>query len=131
MTGQAAEIAPATVITEGKTPQGFPYLFDGVSSNEREAIEARAKEFDLMLVFAEKNSPYRSAVQVVLASAQNGEILAITVDGPWFHIQLPPGTYEVKATFKGQTKQMRNLRVMEDQAVKQTFIWGSRRKTEP
>ena len=73
----------------------------------------------------------RSAVQVVLASAKNGEILAITVDGPWFHIQLPPGTYEVKATFKSQIRLVKNLRVMEDQAVKQTFIWGSRRKTEP
>lgn len=81
-TGQAAEIAPGTVITEGKTAQGFPYLFGGVSSNEREVIEARAKDFNLMLVFAEKNGPYLSNVQVMLASAKNGEILAIAVNGP-------------------------------------------------
>jgi len=60
--GQAAEIRPAIIITEGHTSQGFPYAFGGVSSNEREAMEERAKDYNLKLVFAEKNGPYLSGV---------------------------------------------------------------------
>jgi hypothetical protein len=30
---------PGIMITQGKTPQGFPYLSGGVSSNEREVID--------------------------------------------------------------------------------------------
>jgi hypothetical protein len=131
ITGSAAEIPPAMIITEGKTNQGFPYLFGGVSSNEREAMEQRAKDYNLKLVFAEKYGPYLSGVSVALASVKDGEILAMATNGPWFYIQLPPGTYEVKATFKGETKQMKNLRVMKDKTVQQTFIWDLGEKPEP
>ena len=43
VTGQAAEIRPAIIITEGNTKEGFPYMFGGVSSNEREAMEERPR----------------------------------------------------------------------------------------
>jgi hypothetical protein len=130
VTGQAAEIPPAIVITEGKTTQGFPYLFGGVSSNEREAMEKRAKDYNLKLVFAEKNGPYLSDVGVALASVKDGEIFAMAINGPWFYIQLPPGTYQAKATFKGQTKQIKNLRVTKDKPAQQTFIWDLGEKPE-
>lgn len=68
--GQAAEIRPAIIITEGQTPQGFPYVFGGVSSNEREAMEERAKDYNLKLVFAEKNGPYLSGVTLSLSKCE-------------------------------------------------------------
>ena len=131
ITGHAAEIPPAMLITEGKTNQGFAYLFGGVSSNERESMEERAKDYNLKLVFAEKNGPYLSGVTVALASVKGGEILQIATNGPWFFIQLPPGTYEIKATYKSETKQARNVRVTKDKPVQQTFIWDLGEKPEP
>jgi hypothetical protein len=131
ITGHAAEIPPAMVITAGKTNQGFPYLFGGVSSNEREAMEERAKDYNLKLVFAEKSGPYLSGVSVALASVKGGEILAIATDGPWFYIQLPPGTYGIKATYKGETKQAKSVQVTKDKPVQQTFIWDLGEKPEP
>jgi hypothetical protein len=131
VTGHAAEIPPALIITEGKTTQGFPYLFGGVSSNEREAMEQRAKEYNLKLAFAEKSSPYLSGVTLALASARGGEILSIATNGPWFFIQLPPGTYEVGATFKGEMKQIKNLNVAANKSLQQTLIWDLGEKGEP
>jgi hypothetical protein len=123
VTGEAAEIRPAIVITEGNTKQGFPYLFGGVSSNEREAMEERAKDYNAKLVFAEKKGPYLSGVRVTLSSAKEGEILDLVTEGPWFYIRLPEGTYDIRASFKDETKQIKNINVTKDKRVQQIFIW--------
>jgi hypothetical protein len=128
---QAQEFPSTIIITEGRTAQGYPYLFGGVSTNEREAMEERAKDYNLKLVFAEKTGPYLSDVSVALASGKDGEILTIATNGPWFYIQLPPGTYEVKAIFRGEARQIKNLRVTKDKTVQQTFIWDLGEKPEP
>jgi len=119
----AAQFPPAIVIVEGKTAQGFPYLFGGVSSDEREAMEERAKGYNVKLVFAEKRGAFISGVALVIATAKGAEIVSLKTEGPWFYIQLPPGDYAVKATFKGQTKQIKNLSVPKDKKVQQGLIW--------
>ena len=128
---QAVEFPAAIIITEGKTVQGFPYLFGGISSNEREAMQRRAKGYNLKLVFAEKNGSFLSGVTVVVTSMKVGEILSMATDGPWLYIQLPPGTYGVQASFSGQTKQVNNLNVPKNKTVQQTFTWVIAERPEP
>jgi hypothetical protein len=128
---EAPQIAPAIVMTQGKTAHGYPYMFGGISSNEREILDGRAKDFNLMLVFADKSGPYLSDVQVRIASAKSGHILAATVDGPWFYIQLPPGAYDIAATFNGQLRKAKSLRVAKDKLTKHTFVWDLGDKPEP
>ena len=128
---QAVEFPAAIIITEGKTVQGFPYLFGGISSNEREAMQRRAKGYNLKLVFAEKNGSFLSGVTVVVTSMKVGEILSMATDGPWFYIQLPPVTYGVRASFSGQTKQVNNLNVPKNKTVQQTFTWVIAERPEP
>ena len=60
---------------------------------------------------------------VVIAAAKGAEITSLTTEGPWFYIQLLPGDYSVKATFKGETKQIKNLSVPKDKKVQQSLIW--------
>jgi len=122
-TAVAVQFPPAIMITEGKTSQGFPYLFGRVSTNEREAMEERAKGYNVKLVFAEKRGAFISGVTVVIASTKGAEIASLNTDGPWFYIQLPPGDYSVKATFKGETKQIKNLSVPKDKMIQQGLIW--------
>jgi len=119
----AAEIPPAIMITEGKTSQGFPYLFGGVSSNEREAMEARAKGYNVKLVFAAKDGSFISGVNVMIITAKGAEVASLATDGPWFYIQLPPGSYSIKATFKGATRQIKELKVTKDKTAHQGFVW--------
>lgn len=123
MRSEAAQFPPTIAITEGKTGQGFPYLFGGVSSDEREALEERAKGYNLKLVFAEKRGAFISGAVIMIATTKGAEIDTMTVKGPWFYIQLPPGDYSIKATFKGQTKQINNLHVPKDKRVQQGFSW--------
>jgi hypothetical protein len=128
---QNTGLLPAMVITEGVTPQGYPYMFGGISSNEREVMEARAKDYNLRLVFAAKSGAFLSGVTLVLTAATGAEVISIATTGPWFYVQLPPGTYSAKATFGEQTKQVRNLRVVKDRAVQQVFNWDVREQPEP
>jgi hypothetical protein len=119
---EAAEIPPAIVITAGKTSQGFPYLFGGVSSDEREAMEERAKTYNVKIVFAEKGGAYLSGVVLTITSAKNAEILSHLINGPWFYIELPEGNYGVKASFNGRT-QLTRFEVRKGKTVHQTLNW--------
>jgi hypothetical protein len=119
----AAQFPPAIIITEGKTNQGFPYLFGGVGSDERDAMEEQAKGYNLKLVFAERRGAFISGVAVVITNAKGTEVASLATEGPWFYIQLPPGNYSVKAIFKGETKQIKDLKVVKDKRVQQGLIW--------
>lgn len=119
----AAEIPPAIMITQGKTAQGFPYLTGGVSTEEREILEASGKAYNVQLTFAEKGGAYLSDVNLVLTDAKGREIIEIPTNGPFFYMQLPPGNYGVSATFKGETKKIKSLIVGKGKTVRQTLVW--------
>jgi len=120
----AAELPPSIVITEGKTAQGFPYVSGGVGADERAALEERGKAFNVKLAFAEQRGPYLADVNVMIVDGKGAEILFLASAGPWFYIQLPPGRYNVKATYNGQTKEIRNLQVPKDKAVSRVLTWN-------
>jgi hypothetical protein len=120
----AAELPPSIVITEGKTAQGFPYVSGGVGADERAALEERGKAFNVKLAFAEQRGPYLADVNVMIVDGKGAEILSLASAGPWFYIQLPPGRYNVKATYNGQTKEIRNLQVPKDKAVSRVLTWN-------
>jgi hypothetical protein len=119
-------LPPAIVITEGKTPQGFPYLSGGVSTDEREAMEKQRKAYNVKLSFAEKRGPYLSDVKLVIEGAKGTEIISTVTTGPWFYIQLPSGSYTVKATFNDKTREIKPLEVPKDRTVQQTLTWDLR-----
>src|SRR3990172_4052324 len=116
---------PSIVITEGKTAQGFPYLYGGVGSDEREMVEEKGKAYNVKLSFAAKGGAFLSDVKLVIADKKSGEIVSLVTDGPLFFIQLPPGNYTVSATFRNETKEIRALTVGKDKTVRRTLIWDS------
>jgi hypothetical protein len=126
----AAQFPPAIVIVEGKTTQGFPYLSGGVSSDEREVMEERGKSYNLKLMFAAKTGAYLSNVKLVIGDTKGEEIVSIATNGPWFFIQVPSGSYSVNATFTGETKQIKGLKVLKDQTVTRTLIWDLGEQSE-
>jgi hypothetical protein len=120
---RATRNPPWIVITEGKTAQGFPYLYGGVGSDEREMIEARSKAYNVQFSFAAKGGAFLSDVKLVIADAKSGELISLITDGPLFFIQLPPGIYTVSATFRNETKEIKALAVVKDKTVRRTLIW--------
>ena len=119
----AAQFPPAIVITEGKTSQGFSYQFGGVGSDEREALEERAKGYNVKLIFAEKRGDFVSGVSLQITTAQGAVIAALKVEGPWFYIQLPQGNYSIRARLRGEIKEIKNLIVPKDKRVQQGLVW--------
>lgn len=129
----AAQFPPSIVISRGKTAQGYIYLSGGVGSDERLALEERAKGFNVKLVFAGTDGSYVADVKLEIADSKSEAILSMTSTGPWFFIQLPPGIYNVKATYGGQSKEVKTLRVSNDNSTHQVFVWdiGGEPKTAP
>jgi len=86
-------------------PGAVPYTSGGVGSSARDDMEMdKGGEYSLKLVFAYENGDYLSDVAVTIADASGKALLSATSDGPWFYAKLPPGTYDVTATFAGQTQ---------------------------
>lgn len=122
---EAAQFPPAITIFEGKTAQGYPYMSGGIGSGEREAMEERAKGYNVKLVFAARDGSFISAVSIEIVTVKGAEVVSLTTDGPWFYIQLPQGSYSVKAGFKGETKEIKVLRVAREKRVQQSLIWDA------
>jgi len=117
-----AQFPPAILITRGITAQGYVYLSGGVGSDERIALEERGKGFNVKLVFAGTDGSYLANVKLEIADDKGEAILSMTTAGPWFYIQLPPGIYHVKATFGGQSKEIKRLLVSKDRITHQVFV---------
>ena len=126
----AQELPPGVLITEGKTQQGFPYLSGGISTNEREAIERLAKNYNVKLSFAEKRGRYLSDVRVEIEGQKGAKITDITTNGPLFYIELPEGNYTITATYQGVPKRIKDLRVTKDKTINRTLTWDLGEQSE-
>jgi hypothetical protein len=106
-----------------KTQEGFPYLTGGISIDERQLMAERDDEYNLKLVFAEKSGIYLADVKLGIFDQKGQQIAAVTAPGPWFYIQLPPGKYDVRASFDGRTKTIRSIPVLKAQQTSRIFHW--------
>ena len=102
----AVRVSAETVLSgpESQTYKGIPYLSGGIGVDERETLRQQAKDYNLMLGFAEKAGNYLSDVEVVIKNAKGDTVLEAVSQGPWFFTKLPAGTYTVIATMTGKTQ---------------------------
>jgi hypothetical protein len=126
----AAEIPPAVMIARGTTAQGFDYLSGGVSSEERQILKESAKAYNVQIAFAEKRGGYLADVNLVIQGGKGQEVVAVSGSGPLFYIQLPPGDYSLRATYNGETKQIKHFQVPKGRSVLQTLIWNLGEQSE-
>jgi hypothetical protein len=78
------------------------YLCSGVSENER--AEAETFDYSLKLVYAQPSGHFLADVQTRITDQSGAVLVDVTCGGPWLLASLPSGTYDVQATFQGQTK---------------------------
>lgn len=98
-------IGLASAQLEPKSDKGITYLSGGIGVDERDALRARAIDYNLRLSFAEKTGHYLSDVEVVIRDATGTTVLEAVSQGPWFFVKLPVGRYTVMATAIGKTYQ--------------------------
>jgi hypothetical protein len=89
------EVAPIT-------KDGVTYLCGGVGEEETARMKSDARDYDLMLTFAERNGSYLANVSVDIADARGNSVLQATCDAPIMLVDLPKnGTYRVRAEAEG------------------------------
>ncbi len=102
----AASAAAGAASPAPQALAGGSFVCGGVGSDERRALAANAPDSNLSLeLFAGKYGAYVADVDVRLHPAGSGATaLSLVADGPICHLQLPPGRYEIEATFNGATR---------------------------
>jgi hypothetical protein len=82
---------------------GVSYVSGGVGDEERERIQAFARDFSLELLLVSKSGAYLANVDVVIKDARGKQLLAAKTEGPLFYAKLPKGHYKLEATKSGET----------------------------
>lgn len=103
--------------------KGVRYLTGGIGSSEREIMDNWGVNYDLKLIFAESSGHFLSDVKVVIQHRATREILSVLTNGPWLYVELSPGTYRVRATFEGVTREIPKLRITEHRRVVRFMHW--------
>lgn len=106
-----------------KTYQGIPFISGGVGLEEREALAAKYKEYNLKLMFAATGGEYLADIKVEISDSRGKKVLVAAADGPWFFTNVPAGKYTVTATMMGKEKQNKvNIRKGQKQ-ITLGFYW--------
>jgi hypothetical protein len=77
-----------------------PYLSGGIGTDERDALSAEAKKYNLKIVFATKGKSYLADIAVKIKDESGMPVLDAVSEGPWFFTNLSQGKYTVFATMK-------------------------------
>ena len=91
--------------------KSITFLSGGVSERERENLQEMGKKYSLKLVFSKKKGEYLSAVTVKILDQMDKTILTTVSNGPWFFINLPPGVYNLEASFKSDKKRISDVKI--------------------
>lgn len=98
------------------------YVNGGIGEEEKALVVARAKDFPLKLVFAEKAGPYVADVHVVISSAKGKPVFDMASVGPFLMLKLAPGSYQVQATL-GNHSQKKTAQVSAKHQTSLNFLW--------
>lgn len=102
LAGPGPALAEAALVS-GQS-NGIPYATGGVGLEAREALRAKEKDFNLMVVLSLKDGHYLGGGKVAVRNARGKSVLEVEAQGPWVLAKLAPGKYVVQATLGGTTR---------------------------
>ena len=88
------------------------YFSVGVGVEER---RAEYPPFPLKLVFTAGGKPYLTGVEVTIQPLTGETAITISreqIEGPWFFIDLPQGTYDISALYGGHQQVLKGVKVV-------------------
>lgn len=86
-----------------ETQNGVAFVTGGIGRDKVEAFRAAASDFNLRATFSETTGAFIAGVGVELRDAQGKTLVNTKTQGPFFFAKVPPGTYEMVATYGDQT----------------------------
>ena len=100
------------------------YAGKTIGTDEREIMQSWGGDYNGKLAFAEISGVYLSDVELWIEK-DGREMVHATANGPWSYIKLPPGRYTVKATYEDETKQIKNVQLVEGGHVTRLVHWDA------
>jgi len=82
------------------------------------------RDFNLKMVFASSNGEYLSDVRVQVVDPSNRVVLDTLTEGPWLLAKLPPGSYQVNASY-GHSTERRTVAVAPAALKTLDFRWST------
>lgn len=105
------------------TANGISYLTGGVTVDERQEMTERRKNFSLLMKFAAKSGRYLGDVAVNITNGKGAALFDSTTDGPWLLVNLPAGSYTLKAT-SGGVSQAQKISIGKNARRELTMYWN-------
>lgn len=103
--------------------RGIRYASGGIGESERAELNSLSNQFNLRLLFAMQGSgDYLSDIRVDALDSHGGVILSAKSNGPWFFVQLPPGTYTIEVSIPDQL-QRQTVRIEGARQSQLNFYW--------
>ena len=105
----AALLAGGAVLSaaalEVRRDGGAQWVSGGVGTDEREEMVMALPDHNLkVLTAAEGSGAFLAAVRVVVRAAGGWTVFETTLEGPWLLARLPPGRYDLVATWGGRSQ---------------------------
>jgi hypothetical protein len=101
---------------------GVTYVSGGAGTEAVDRLRAMEKNFNLKMVFALNSGEYLADVKVTVVDAANKVVLDTMSEGPLLLARLPPGSYQVNATY-GRTVEHRAVAVGASSLRTLDFRW--------
>ena len=105
------------------TANGISYLTGGVTVDERQEMTERRKNFSLLMKFAAKSGRYLGDVAVNITNGKGAALFDSTTDGPWLLVNLPAGSYTLKAV-SGGVSQSQKISIGKNARRELTMYWN-------
>lgn len=99
------------------------YTSGGIGLEERGALEATVKQYNLIISNAGKNGEFTADTTIVITRKGNQEMLTVNDSGPLLYAKFPAGTYVVKATNRDE-KAERTVSLTGQKQVRIYFTWS-------
>ena len=104
---------------------GVGYVTGGFGQDESTAFKRAMPQFSVAMTFSSHSdgtAAYAADVQVVIRDENDANVLNVASKGPFLLVNLPPGKYQVFATYGNQTQQ-RDINVAVNGSTRLTFAW--------
>ncbi|MEJ0062722.1 MAG: hypothetical protein WDO70_05850 [Alphaproteobacteria bacterium] len=98
------------------------YIDGGVSLEERDALGAVRKDYNLLILNTSKNGEFLAADHFMIRSGKGQELLNIADAGPWIYVKLPPGSYKIEASVGGE-HQKKNVQISKGKTANLHLTW--------